>query len=163
MNQDLGFDDESHNKSNNKSDEESDDESDGQPNDEYDDKSDNESNSKEFDEEFDEESDNKSDDKSGKVSDKVSDKSPARARFIPACSTTYAREKLVRILNGEVVVPKQQWGIDRIFTTLTYHRKDKWLSSSYRKYKKFAFNTLLRESDKTSTSGRLSGTLTQKD
>lgn len=132
-------------------------ESDNESDDEFDDESDDES---------DNESDDKSDDKSDDESDKTSDqnnKGPARTGFIPACSTTYAREKLVRILSGEAVVPKQRWGIDKILTTLTYHRKDKRLSSSYRKFKRFAFSTLLQESDKSSASGRLPGALTQKD
>ncbi len=150
MNQDLEF----HDKS--------DDESDSKSNDKCNDKSDNESN-EESDEESDEESEDKSDDKSGKVSDKVSDKGPARVGFIPACSTTYAREKLVRILSREVVMTKQQWDIDRILTTLTYYWKDKQLSSLYQKFKRFAFSTLLQESDKASASGQLSRVLTQKD
>ncbi len=105
----------------------------------------------ESDDESDEKSDDESDDESS-ASSKASEQNqgPVKVDMIATCRTIYAREKLVRILNGEVVVPKQRWGIDRILTTLTYHRKDKRLSSSYRKFKKFAFSTLLRESDKSS-------------
>ena len=39
-------------------------------------------------------------------------------------SSSYTREKLVRILNGDTPVPKQRWGMHRILATLTYHRKD---------------------------------------
>lgn len=77
------------------------------------------------------------------------------------CSTNYAREKLVRILNGDVVVPKQRWGIDRILATLTYHRKDQRLRSSYRQFKQFAYQTLFEESD--ASSGQFPHALTKKD
>lgn len=33
----------------------------------------------------------------------------------------YAQEKLVKILNREVIVPKQRWEINRILAILTYH------------------------------------------
>lgn len=81
-------------------------------------------------EEFDEESDNKSDDKSDEESDEESDdksddeseqNNKARVGLTATCSTIHARKKLVRILNGKTIVPKQRWGIDRIFTTLTFH------------------------------------------
>ena len=81
--------------------------------------------------------------------------------LIATSSTSYAREKLIRILNGDVLVPKQRWGIDKILATLTYHRKDKRLRLFYRQFKQFAFCTLLQESDR--TSGQLPGALTQKD
>lgn len=132
-------------------------ESDNKSNDEFDDESDDKS-----DNESDDKSDNKSNDKSNKTSDQ-NNKGPARTGFIPACSTTYAREKLVRILSGEAVVPKQRWGIDKILITLTYHRKDKRLSSLYQKFKRFAFSTLLQESNKSLASGRLPDALTQKN
>lgn len=60
-----------------------------------------------------------------------------------SCNSSYAREKLIKILKGEVVVPKQRWGIDRILATLSYQRKDPRLRSSYRRFKQFAYHTLL--------------------
>lgn len=70
--------------------------------DKFDNKSDDESNDK-----SDNESDDKSDDKFDKASDE-NKKCPAKVGFILAYSTIYAREKLIRILSGEVVVPKKQ-------------------------------------------------------
>ena len=133
---------------------------------------------KESEEEFDEESvkesnkesDNMSDDKSDEESDEESDDKPddkseqnnkARVDLTATCSTVHAREKLVRILNSKAMVPKQRWDIDRILTTLTFHQKNKRLRSLYRKFKKFAFSTLLEESDK--SSGQLPGALSWKD
>lgn len=78
--------------------------------------------------------------------------------LLSSCHTNYAREKLVQILNGEVLLPKQRWGIDRILATLTYHRKDKRLHSSYRQFKQFAYYTIFKEADK--SSGQLPGVLT---
>lgn len=82
------------------------------------------------DEKSDEESDNESDEESNEESDEESDKesedksrqnNEARVGLTATCSTIYAREKLVRILNGKTVIPKQRWGIDKILATLTYY------------------------------------------
>lgn len=136
-----------------KSEKESDKEFDKESVEESDEESDNMS-----DDTFDEESDEKSDDK---PDDKSEQNNKARVGLTATCSTIHAREKLVGILNREAMLPKHRWGIDRILTTLTFHRKDKRLRSSYRKFKKFAFSTLLEESDK--SSGQLPGALSQKD
>lgn len=114
------------------------------------------------DEEFDEESDNESDDISDNESNnKSGQNNQVRMGLTAICSTIHAREKLVKILNGETVIPKQRWAIDKIFTTLTYHQKDKRLQSLYPRFKTFVFNTLLKESDKLST--QLPDALTRKD
>lgn len=79
---------------------ESDDEFDNKSDDKFDDKSDNKSDKKSY---------NKSDDMSDDKSDKTSDqnnKGPARAGFIPVCSTTYVRERLVKILSEKAIVSK---------------------------------------------------------
>lgn len=65
-----------------------------------------------FDEEFDNKSDDNSDEKSDKkFVDKPNDKSEqnnkARVDLITTYSTIHARKKLVKILNGKVIVPKQ--------------------------------------------------------
>lgn len=68
----------------------------------------------------DNESNNKSDEKFDKVFDQ--NNTPlARTVFILAYNITYNRKKLVRILSREIVLPKQQWGINSILTTLTYY------------------------------------------
>ena len=65
-------------------------------------------------------------------------------------SSSYAREKLVRILNGDIPVPKQRWGMHRILATLTEHRKDPRLRLAYRQFKHFAYQTLLQKDEQLS-------------
>lgn len=55
--------------------------------------------------------------------------------YISSCNTNYAREKLVKILASEVVIPKQYCNIDKILATLTYHRKDHRVYFSYYQFK----------------------------
>lgn len=38
-----------------------------------------------------------------------------------SCSTSHAKYKLINIFKGEAFVPRQQWGIDRIFAILINH------------------------------------------
>lgn len=64
-----------------------------------------------------------------------------------SCSTNYAREKLVGILNGDIPVPKQRWCMSKILATLTYHQKDPRLHLPYRQFKHFSYQTLLEESE----------------
>lgn len=72
----------------------------------------------------------------------------------------YAKEKLIRILSGQVVIPQQHWGLDKILMTLVYHRKDKRLQTPFRQFKKFAYETMLVESR---SSGPWSSALLRKD
>lgn len=117
---------------------------------------------KEFNEKSDDKSDKKSDNKSDwELDDKSEQNNQARLGLTATHSTIYTRKKLVKILNGEAVVPKQQWDIDKILISLTYYQKDKRLQSLYQRFKRFAFNSLLKEFDK--LSDQLPGILTQKD
>lgn len=64
-------------------------------------------------EESDEKSDDKSDDESDKKSDdKLNDESEqnnqVKVDLTATCSTIYSREKLIKILNGKVLIPKQR-------------------------------------------------------
>ena len=70
--------------------------------------------------------------------------------LIATSSTSYAREKLIGILNEDVLVLKQRWEIDKILAALTYYQKNKRLRFFYRQFKQFAFCTLLQENDRTS-------------
>ena len=108
---------------------------------EFDEESDEESIEK-FDKKFDDESNNGFNEESNdKPDDESEQNNQARVGLTAICSTIHARKKLVRIFNGEVMVPKQQWDINRIFTTLTYHQKNKRLQSSYWRFTRFAFST----------------------
>lgn len=51
--------------------------------------------------------------------------------WINDCSTENAKLKLIRILKGKALVPKQRWGIDKILATLVQHRKDPRLHILY--------------------------------
>ena len=54
------------------------------------------------------------------------DSLPARrSSWLDTGNTPYAKEKLVKILAGEVPIPKQRWSLRKILATLLYHRKDK--------------------------------------
>lgn len=75
------------------------------------------------------------------LSSKGSKASTRLKSLVATSSTSYAREKLIRILNGDILIPKQRWGMDRILASLTYHRKDKRLRLFYRQFKLFAFRT----------------------
>lgn len=79
---------------------------------------------------------------------------------INSCNSSYAREKLIKILAREVAIAKQRWGINRILDILTYHQKDHQLRFSYYQFKQFAYQTLLLESK---SLGKLPHALTSKD
>lgn len=53
--------------------------------------------------------------------------------------SNYAKEKLVRILNGQLLILQQRWGIEKILKTLVHYRKDKYLQSTYCQFKKFSY------------------------
>lgn len=95
LNEELESDKESEEEFEEEADEESDEKSDEESDEKSNEKSDEESN-----ENFDNKSDEKFEDKSGQ-------NNQARVSLIATCSIIHAREKLVRIVNGEVVVSKQ--------------------------------------------------------
>ncbi|MCJ1342563.1 hypothetical protein MMC31_000749, partial [Peltigera leucophlebia] len=84
-----------------------------------------------------------------------------RNAWISDCSTENAKLKLIRILKGEALVPKQRWGIDKILATLVQHRKDPRLHTPYRQFKRFAYQTMFEESDK--SNGKWPSSLKRND
>lgn len=77
-----------------------------------------------------------------------SDSLPARkSSWLDTRNTSYAKEKLVKILAREVPIPKQRWSLCKILATLLYHRKDKRLCSAFRQFKAFAYQTMMTESE----------------
>lgn len=58
-------------------------------------------------------------------------------------------------------IPRQRWEIGRILATLIHHHEDKKLRSAYRQFQKFAYQTLLVESEQ--STGRWPAVLGQKD
>lgn len=74
--------------------------------------------------------------------------------------SNHAKEKLIRILEGDILIPKQRWGFNKILATLTYHRKDKRLRTAYRQFCTFAYHTLTFESGK---GGQWPKALSRKD
>lgn len=63
-------------------------------------------------------------------------------------STTHAKQKLVRILRGDIYIPRQRWELDKILKTLVIHRKDPQLRTAYRQFRTFAYQTMMKETDK---------------
>ena len=68
--------------------------------------------------------------------------------WLNSTNTVYAKNKLIRILKGDDLIPKQRWGIDKILATLVEHRKDEKLRTPYRLFRLFAYRTIMKESDK---------------
>ena len=81
--------------------------------------------------------------------------------WIDSCSLENAKMKLISILKGEAVIPKQRWGVDKILATLVQHREDPRLRTSYRQFKRFAYQTMLEELD--DSKRRWSTALKRKD
>lgn len=66
--------------------------------------------------------------------------------WVDSINTTKSKNKLIRILKGQDMIPQKRWGIDRILATLVEHRADPELRTSYRQFKKFAYQTMIHES-----------------
>lgn len=80
--------------------------------------------------------------------------------WIDTDNTSHAKEKLIKILAEEVLIPKQRWILCKMLATLVYHRKDPRLRSAFRQFQSFAYQTIMTESEH---GGRWPGFLTQKD
>ena len=83
-----------------------------------------------------------------------------RSNWLEVNKTNYAKEKLIRILRGEDLIPKQDWGVSRILATLIHHRDDKRLRASYRQFKTFSYQIMMEESAST---GKWPGAPARKD
>lgn len=51
--------------------------------------------------------------------------------LIAISNMIYTRKKLIRILNRDILIPKQRWRKNKIFATLNYHWKSKRLCLFY--------------------------------
>lgn len=83
-----------------------------------------------------------------------------RSSWIDIGNTPKAKKKLIRILAGEVPIPKQRWSFRRILATFVYHRKDQRLRSPFRQFCQFAYQTMMTESK---PNGRWPASLSKKD
>lgn len=86
-----------------------------------------------------------------------------RSIWVPAAisSTIHAKQKLVQILRGDICIPRQRWGLDKILKTLVIHQKDPQLRTSYWQFRTFAYQTMMKETNKEIEYWL--GVLTQKD
>ena len=71
----------------------------------------------------------------------------AQASSIDIGNTSKVKEKLIRILAGDVTIPKQRWSLCRILVTLVYHWKDLRLCSAFCQFSQFAYQTMMTESE----------------
>ena len=62
-------------------------------------------------------------------------------------NTFYAKEKLIRILAGDVLIPKQRWDLCKILATLIYYQKDPCLCSAFCQFCSFTVQTLMTKSE----------------
>lgn len=69
--------------------------------------------------------------------------------------------KLINILKSGAVIPKQRWGVDKILATLVQYWENLRLCTSYRQFKRFAYQKMLEELYK--SKGRWRITLKRKD
>lgn len=76
------------------------------------------------------------------------DESKRSSSWIDSGNTSHAKEKLIRILAGEALVPKQRWNLRKILATLAYHRNDPRLRTTFRQFRSFAFQTMMTESER---------------
>lgn len=101
--------------------------------------SDNESSSKEEHSGNEDEWDDDNEDDNGQAS---------QASWIDSGATVKARNKLIRILKEEALIPQQQWSLQKLLATLLHHRKDPGLRSVFFQFKRFAYRTVFVESSK---------------
>lgn len=52
--------------------------------------------------------------------------------LLDATATNKDKEKLVRILYGKTLIPKQRWGINKILATLVAHQDNKQLRTAFK-------------------------------
>ena len=71
-----------------------------------------------------------------------------RSLWIDASSSSYAKKKLVKILAGDLPIPKQQWSLHRILATFVHYRKDQRLYSAFCQFCHFAYQTMMTESER---------------
>lgn len=57
--------------------------------------------------------------------------------WIDSGKANHAKEKLIKILDGQLPLPGTQWGLREILATLLHHRKDKRLRPKFRELRSF--------------------------
>ena len=62
-----------------------------------------------------------------------------QSSLINVGKTPKAKEKLIRILVGDILISKHYWSLCRILATLIYHHKDQWLYSSFQQCSQFTY------------------------
>lgn len=85
---------------------------------------------------------------------------PISEAWIRSGENPRTKSKLIQILEGDALIPKQRWSFRKILATLVYHRKDEKLCSYFRQFRSFAYQTMMTESTKDS---RWPHALMQKD
>lgn len=59
--------------------------------------------------------------------------------WIDTDNTSYAKEKLIKILVEEVLIPKQRWSLCKMLARLVYYQKNPRLCSAFCQFKSFAY------------------------
>lgn len=75
---------------------------------------------------------------------------PISEAWIRSGKSPRAKSKLIQILEGDALIPKQRWSFRKILATLVYHRKDEKLRSYFRQFRSFAYQIMMTESTKDS-------------
>lgn len=70
--------------------------------------------------------------------------------WLETYSSNYAKEMLIKILDGQVLIFQQHWSIGKILATLVHHQENKRLWSHYYQFKQFAYHIILIENNKNS-------------
>lgn len=65
-----------------------------------------------------------------------------------ASTTTYATQKLIQMLQGDISILRNQWSLDRILIILVIHWKDLILYMTYWQFKIFVYKTMMKEKNK---------------
>ena len=89
-----------------------------------------------------------------------SENEPTSEAWIRSGASLYIKSKLIQILEGNVLIPKQRGSLCKILATLVYHRNDEKLCSYFCQFRSFAYQTMMTESTKDS---RWPHVLMQKD
>lgn len=112
-------------------------------------------------------SDSEIDTESEDENDDWKDKEPSssmtagrKLSWIDSGTTIKAQNKLIKILRGEALIPKQRWSLCKILATLTYHQKDGNLRLAYQQFRSFAYQSIMAESIE---GGHWPDALTRKD
>ncbi|MCJ1464122.1 hypothetical protein MMC07_002735, partial [Pseudocyphellaria aurata] len=92
--------------------------------------------------------------------DEVEDMANEETSWIDGGKSSFAKEKLIEILNGDALVPKQRWSLRKILATLMHHRTDKRLWRPFGQLRGFFCETMMKE---TRRDGRWPGALRKRD